>query len=262
MVRIFGATACAMALYSCVLCSRSAVAAGACSGGQAIEGGYGVAIQGRLNDRGSEAIAGVMTSDGNCSLTANLFGNVDGVALLGVAATGTYYVDKNHVGNMTLNTQTGLTLSFIFNRVQRHDQAVGLENDGSSQGQIDARLQGTSNFDLNSLQGVFSYLCQSPSNQTSALFTVSYDGNGNATFVASAYSGAPGHILAITGHGFYSINPDGSYLLTLIDTGGNQTEFGGGIDSRIGNVPMAAIEYDGSSIITGPAHCVGQVIAH
>jgi hypothetical protein len=223
-------------------------------------GGYGVAIQGRLNNRGVEAIAGVMTSDGNCSLTATLFGNVNGVALPGVAATGTYYVDENHVGGMTLNTQSGLTLSFVFNRVQRHDQAVGLENDGSGQGQIDARLQGTTKFTLSSLQGVFSYLCQSPSNQTLALFTVSYDGNGNAAFLANAYGSTPGQILAITGNGIYSISPDGSYVLTLTDTGGNQTQFGGGIDSRTGNVPMAAMEYDGSSIITGPAHCVGQVM--
>ena len=262
MVRSYGATACTVALFCGALCARPAAAAGTCSGGRFLQGGYGVAIQGQLNDGGEEAIAGVMTSDGKCSLTANLFGNVDGVALLGMAATGTYSVDKNRIGGMTLNLQSGQTLSYVFNRVSRHAQVVGLENDGIGRGQIDARLQVTTSFSLSSLQGTFSYLCQSPSNQTSALFTMSYDGNGNAAYLASTYRGAPGRVVAKTGHGFYSINPDGGYLLTLTDTGGSLTQFGGGIDSLIGNAPMAAIEYKGSSIITGPAHCVGQVINH
>ena len=228
-----------------------------CVGGGFLKGGYGVQIYGATASGGAEALAGTMVSDGKCGLVATLSGNVNGTEINEVGATGSYAISPAMVGSLTLTLANAAPQSFAVNWVVRHRQVIGAENDGLGTAQIDVREQQIKQFGQNTLSGPYSYLCSSTGNQPALLLSVSYDGISTAQATGFQYVSGT---LSPWGpaQGNYQISADGSYLLTLQDPTGNVYLFGGGIDSVAFNAPLAAVSENGSGVIAGAAHCVGQ----
>ena len=214
-------------------------------------------IYGATASGGAEALAGSMQADGQCSLTAILSGNVNGTEVNAITATGSYFIGSNLVGSLTVTLPNMAPQSFAFNWVIRHRQVVGAENDGLGTAQIDARLQQLTQFGPGVLLGPYSYLCSSADNQPALLLSAVFDGAGAVQVAGFQYASG-----ALTqwgpGQGTYQVSPDGSYSLTLQDGLGNELAFGGGVDSQGFNAPLAAISENGSGIISGATHCVGQ----
>jgi hypothetical protein len=160
-----------------------------CTGGRFLKGGYGVIIYGMTVNGGSEALTGALAADGNCGLTGSFSGNVGGTEMSAASVTGSYNVNANLTGSISLVMVGAPPISFAVNWVVRHRQLAGIENDGQGFAQIDAKLQQNTHYGQQSLQGDFAYLCSSSANQPVMLLSVLYDGMGGATATGSQYQG-------------------------------------------------------------------------
>lgn len=232
-------------------------AATACPGGPLVRGGYGMVLYGTSAMGQPEALAGAIVSDGKCAFSGHFYGNVNGIAVTDVAATGTYAINASDIGTLTLNV-TGLpALNFAINWVVRHRQVTGLETDGASVAQIDAREQQQTSYSLGSLNASYSYLCSGTQNQPMLLLSVQYNGAGAATYSGLEYV-ADGIGEVPVSQTTYAVNSDGTYTVPVVDASNNALLLGGDIDSLEFNVPAAVVTQNHTASITGPLHCVGQ----
>ena len=229
---------------------------GGCIGGVAISGRYSLLIHGLLSTGGAEALAGTMTSDGKCTISLQLFGNIDGVSVFGMAATATYAVGNGKAGVLILTVPGFPQQSYAINRVLRHNEIVGLEQDAVGETEILAKAQHIGSFSQSSLKGTYSLICTGPNELPYALDQWHFDGIGNATYTTLTYEGAT--LAPASGVAAYIVNPDGSFTISADDSSGNAYVFGGGIDSGGGDVPLATVSFNGSGQVTGASHCIGQ----
>ena len=231
------------------LVGMASLAQAACVGGGDIKGGFTITIAGKLVAGGTEALAGVVTSDGKCGLTGKAYGNVNGVAITS-SLSGTYNVNSDLTGTMTIALGGKPANTFHIDVVGKKKEVVGVENDGTATSDIYLRAQVLKTFSNATLNGNYSYVCSNPGTGPCGISEWHFDGLGHGTYTDNYY-GANGTLSSVSGSATYSVASDGSYTIT-INTGANTYLSGGGIGSNGTNVPLANVSQNGSGAAASP----------
>ena len=218
------------------------IANAACVGGSEIKGGYSITIQGQLEKGGTEALAGVIHSNGESVLTGKFYGIYSKTSVNASGATGAYSINSDLSGTLEITIGKQATRSFVVNLATNTHEISGLENDGTAEASLDAHTQGLSKFSQSSVSGKFTAIDGLVDKPLGELDLVSYNGTGGGSFSQNCYCVSTyGILTGGTGTIEYTVNSDGSYTEIYIDGGGNQFMWGGGIDSSGATIRIAFI---------------------
>ncbi len=197
--------------------AQSALAS-SCNGGSTLSGGYGVLVQGAAaNGNGGRFLVGALKFDGKCGITGSVVGGISG-AFSGNTVSGSYNTNSDQTISVTLNLAGQLSpLTFAVGYSRTASEAVGVETDGSAIASIDLQAQNYGKtYDTSKLHGTFAVSCLNAPG-FSDLNYEHFDGNGGSSGI-DAYNdgGALGHSPY---QQVYSVNPDGTFQVTLTTSG-------------------------------------------
>jgi hypothetical protein len=224
----------------------SHAASAACVGGSLLKGGFSVTIFGQLvSGGGTEGLAGVIKSNGKCGLTGTLYGNINNQAVSAASVTGSYSINADLSGSMTVAIPGYNPLTFGVNMASKDKEVLGLETDGAGFVKLDAKAQVTKTFSVASLSGKYSYICYAPDFQYQ-YGVDTFDGAGHGTEVNYFY-GSNGLVYTVNGTFTYIVGADGSFSSTLSASGGPYID-GGALDTSSGDIQEAGITANGSAV--------------
>ena len=207
-------------------------------------GGYGVLVSGYdTTTLATKFLTGVLSVDTSCVITGEVTGGFGGAAT-NSAVTGTYAVNADGTGTITLNLSNDPVIeTFAVSLTRVQNGAIGLESDASAAATIVMTRQITAPpYDLTSMAGVFASSCYSAFG--SALDFLTFDGAGNVTGTeVSSINGV--QATSVIG-GSYAVNTDGSFTASLTS--------GSVLNGMITNVGKL-ISY--STILQGATDAVG-----
>jgi hypothetical protein len=112
--------------------------AGCVGGEQIAAGNYTVGISGKQTSGSNEELIGMLTSDGKCSLNMLLQGKINAEFVIAASATGTYSVNTDHKGTLTLSIDGQPSQRFLIAIVGEGGTFTGIATDGGATARFDA----------------------------------------------------------------------------------------------------------------------------
>jgi hypothetical protein len=193
-----------------------------CSNGPLFKDNFAFQMHGSVLSGGYDAAIGVIDSSGKCTLTGNMYidinGNVENTKL-----TGSYAINSDLSGTLSLTqTATNAPLTFVLQMGRKNETVYGLETDSWSLNSIVLEAQGKGPWSNASLSGTYAELDIADTiDKQIQVAQTTYDGAGNFSgYNAFRFFGESTH----TNNeytGIYDVNADGTFGFVI--TG--QTQF-------------------------------------
>jgi hypothetical protein len=186
------------------------------SSGTTLSGSYGILASGpATTGGGAQFLSGVLNFNGG-SLTGEVNGGLNNV-YANSQVTGSYVVNSNNTVTITMDL-SGQSAPDTFNVgvSEAGNEADGIETDDLAAATIDIQSQVLANgqtFSNSSLNGTYAVLCSNIAQL--GLNYVTFDGVGDITNVALAYSNGGGYEGDFATTGSYAVNSDGTFSGSL-----------------------------------------------